>query len=188
MDKELIKYYDFALEKKPCHPIDIESANYICNWINENFIFRMLEIGSGSGFSSNFFALNSNLKNIVSIEKKFGFYMICKRECLSEKITFIWEDFRKYKSDEKYPLIFLDASKTNQKNLFKKATKFLKEKGTIIIDNIFLNRLREKTDKNSLKIVSKIDQFKEFLLSLENFSVEIVNIGDGLAICQKKEK
>lgn len=182
---ELMAYYERALSAKPSHPIDLDAAEFICKYINDNYIFRMLEIGSGIGFSANYFALNSKLTTIVSIEKEFGFYLKSKTKSLSDKIEFIWKDFLEYESNEKYPLIFLDASKSNQIELFEKATTFLKNKGTIIVDNIFMRRLRFKEDKNSIKILEKVDAFKKYLLDNTKFNVDIVEIGDGLAICQK---
>lgn len=183
----LIEYYEKALNVKPSHPIDLDAGEFICKLINDRYIFRMLEIGSGIGFSANYFALNSNLTSIVSIEKEFGFYLKSKIMKLSNKIEFIWKDFLEYESKTKYPLIFLDASKSNQIELFKKAETFLKSKGLIIVDNIFMNRIRHKDNKNAIKLLEKVDAFKEYLLALENYDVKIENVGDGLVICQKKD-
>lgn len=187
MNKELLNYYEFALENKPQHPIDLDSADFICNWINEHFIFRMLEIGSGVGFSANYFALNTNMTSIVSVEKEFGFYLMCKKKQLSNKIEFVWKDFLEFNTITKYPLIFLDASKSKQIELFEKAKTFLKNKGTIIVDNIFMKRVLLKKNKNSEKLLNKVEEFKTYLNNLSDFNVNIVDVGDGLAICQKKD-
>lgn len=183
---QLMKYYDVALNAKPSHPIDLDTANYICNFIDENYIFRMLEIGSGIGFSANYFALNTKMTNLVSVEKEFGFFLECKKRQLSNKIDFVWKDFLEYESRTKYPLVFLDANKSKQVELFEKAIAFLKPKGTIIVDNIFLKRVASKQTKNAAKILEKAELFKQYLLRLENFKVEILDIGDGIAICQKR--
>lgn len=183
--ERLMKYYEMALTIKKAHPLDLDTANFIANWIDENYIFRMLEIGSGIGFSANYLALNTKMTSITSLEKDFGYYMEAKKRSLSEKIEFIWTDFREFDTHTKYPLIFLDASKYNQIELFNKAKKFLKAKGTIIIDNIYLRRVRSRTDKKALKIIKKSEEFKEYLLRLEDFKVKIADVGDGVAICQK---
>lgn len=185
--EKLFNYYEYALQAKPSHPIELDSAKFICEWINNNYIFRMLEIGSGVGFSANYFAINSQLTSIVSLEKQFGFYLECKKRSMSEKIEFVWKDFFEYESYTKFPLIFLDASKSKQIDLFERAQKFLKKEGTIIVDNIFLKRLQKKDDKKSLKLLEKAKKFENYLNSLENFNIKIIDIGDGIAICQKKD-
>ncbi|MDE5545731.1 MAG: hypothetical protein K2I76_03890, partial [Malacoplasma sp.] len=185
-------YYEKSLEYKPQYPIDKETADYICNFINENQISFMLEIGSGIGYSANYFALNSSISAIDSYEKEFNFYTICNSNKMSRKINFIWKDFLE-ESDNfcKYPLIFIDASKTKQIELFEKSINFLDDNGFIIIDNINLNRLKEKyyspsvgtkTIKSIEKILVKSEEFKKYLKNLYDFEVYILEIGDGLAI------
>lgn len=185
--ERLQQYYEYALSAKPSHPIDLDAAQYICDLINERYIYRMLEVGSGIGFSANYFALNTHMTSITSIEKEFGFFMECKKRKLSDKIEFIWKNFNDFESISKYPLIFLDAAKSKQEELFLKAEKLLKSRGLIIVDNIFLKRLQNRNDSDAIKLIEKNEKFKDFLLNLENFNVEIVDVGDGLAICQKKE-
>ena len=118
---------------------------------------------------------------------------------MSKKIKFIWEDFLygelKYIRFNKYPLIFIDAAKSKQKEIFEKSLQFLSDKGTIIVDNINLNRVKEKSDdlnidsrkaKNIKKMLTKAAEFKEYLNCIENFDVKFLNIGDGIVICKRK--
>lgn len=187
MNKTLLNYYEFALNNKPQHPLDLETANFMCKWIDDHYIFRMLEIGSGIGFSANYFALNTKMTSIVSVEKQFGYYLLCKKYQMSDKIEFVWKNFLDYESITKYPLIFLDAAKSKQIELFEKAKTFLKNKGTIMVDNIFLKRLQDKNTKSSEKLIKKSKEFLEYLNNLTDFEITIMDIGDGLAICQRKE-
>lgn len=194
--KVLNEYYSKALEFKPQHPIDKETADFICNYINENKITKMLEIGSGVGYSANYFALKSTIFSIDSYEKQFGFYQYAKINSLSKKIKFIYEDFLTGKVvDNKYPLIFIDASKTKQIEIFEKSLNYLTDNGVIIIDNIDLNRLKEKYSSPTIgsksiksleKIIIKSEEFKKYLDSLENILVTYFEIGDGIVLCQRK--
>ncbi len=192
----LKEYYEKSLEYKPQHPIDKESADFICNFINKNKISKMLEIGSGVGYSANYFALNSFISEIDSYEKEFNFFLFCRLNKLSEKINFVCKDFL-FETENflKYPLIFIDASKSKQIELFEKSINFLEDKGFIIVDNINLNRLKNRYLSSSVsnkkvkaieKILLKNEKFKKYLNNLFNFKIEILEIGDGLAICQKK--
>ncbi|MDE7075566.1 MAG: hypothetical protein K2O21_02935 [Malacoplasma sp.] len=192
----LKEYYEKSLEYKPQHPIDKQTADFICNFINDNQINLMLEIGSGIGYSANYFALNSSILGIDSYEKEFDFYTICNSNKLSQKINFIWKNFLdEFDNYYKYQLIFIDASKTKQIELFEKSINFLDDNGFIIVDNIDLKRLKEKylspsvgtkTIKSIEKILVKSEEFKKYLKNLPDFKVWILEIGDGLAICQKK--
>lgn len=197
--KTLKEYYNEALNFKPQHPIDDETANFICDFIYDNKIEKMLEIGSGVGYSANYFAINSSIFQIDSYEKEFGFFLFAKDNSMSKKIKFIWEDFLygelKYIRFNKYPLIFIDAAKSKQKEIFEKSLQFLSDKGTIIVDNINLNRVKEKSDdlnidsrkaKNIKKMLTKAAEFKEYLNCIENFDVKFLNIGDGIVICKRK--
>lgn len=197
--KTLKEYYIKSLDFKPQHPIDEETAKFICDFIYENKIEKMLEIGSGVGYSANYFALNSPIFHIDSYEKEFGFYHFAKYNSLSKKITFIWGDYLYGKTEEikynKYPLIFIDASKTRQREIFEKSLEFLSDNGTIIVDNIDLKRLKEKLQgpyittkhsKNTEKILVKSIEFKNYLKSIKDFDITFFDIGDGFAVCKRK--
>lgn len=180
----LEKYYELCLNINKVYPINKTSADYICKWINDSLVFSMLEIGSGIGYNSNYFIKNSNLVSVVSIEKKFGNYLKAKKINKSQKINFIWKNFLDFESKEKFPLIFWDLYNINEIEIFNKASNFLNYKGVIIINNIGSSKI--KNDKNfDLNLVQKIESFKNFLLSINNFSIKIIDVDNGIAICEK---
>ncbi|MCF0217871.1 MAG: hypothetical protein HUJ42_02390 [Malacoplasma sp.] len=191
--QDLKQYYQAALEFKPQYPIERETGDFICNFINENKIYKMLEIGSGVGYSANYFALNSNVFQIDSYEKDFGFYEFAKKNVLSKKINFYWKDFLYDEIQYNlYPLIFIDASKASQIKIFEKAINFLDKNGVIIVDNIDLKRVKEKYNhpwihtkatKSIERLLTRNEEFKNFLASLADFEVVIYEVGDGVAIC-----
>lgn len=183
------KFYLECIENNH-HPLEIEAADYICKYINANNISNMLEIGSGVGFSSYYFINNSNIKNIDSLEINEQYYLKAKENVKNNKVNFININFMNYECDKLYDLIFIDASKTKQIDIFNKATTLLKNNinSTIVIDNIALKRLKEKENKNTLKLLNKHNDFLNYLNELTQWEINYIDVGDVLAICKRKEK
>lgn len=164
-----------------------DSINKICEIININCFSNMLEIGSGFGYSSLYFFLNSKIKNIISLEKNIdNFFYLSLISQTYKNITFINVDAFEYNTENKFDLILIDGPKSKQNLLFEKYEKFLKENGIIIIDNIFMNNLRKLNTIRANKLIGKVDDFKNYLKSLNDWNIDFLDIGDGLAICKRK--
>lgn len=179
--KEIIKI------SKNAHPLDFASCKFICKIINENNLKNLLEIGTGFGFSSLYFAINSNIEKIITIEKNIDNFNFAKKQNKTNKITYLNEDVFFYYSNEKFDCIFIDGPKSNQIKLFEILEKFLNDNGIIIIDNIFLNRVKNKVqNKNTFKLLKRNDDFKNYLRDLNNYYVEFIDIGDGIALLKRR--
>lgn len=168
------------------YPLDIDSCEYICKLINDNNLETCLEIGTGLGFSSLYFSLFSSIKSIDTIEKNKEYFLEAIKQHYTNKVNYINMDAFHFTTSKKYDLIFIDGPKSNQILLFDIVSKYLTPNGYLVIDNIFLNRLKNKDKEKNIKIINKVNDFKQYLLSLPNIEVNIVDIGDGLAVIKRK--
>ena len=170
-----------------------DGIEYLCNYIREHNIKRILEIGSAIGYSSIKMALVSDDIKITTIEKDDKRYNIAvdniNKFNLSDRINIILGDALETEIDGEYDLIFIDASKGNNINFFNKYSKNLSSYGIIITDNLLFHGLvRDESKiqtKNQRGIVRKIKQFIEFLDNNNEFETEYLDVGDGIAISRR---
>ena len=183
----------YAKEKRV--PIMMKDGiEYLCNFIKENKIKRILEIGSAIGYSSIKMAVVDEDITITTIEKDEDRYNIAVNNIekfgLSDRINIILGDGLEVNIEGEFDLIFIDASKGNNINFFNKFSKNLGSYGIIITDNLLFHGLvRDEgliKTKNQRGIVRKIKQFIEFLDNNEEFETEYLDVGDGIAISRRK--
>ena len=171
-----------------------DGIEYLCNYIKEHKIKRILEIGSAIGYSAIKMALVADDIMITTIEKDEKRYNVAvdniNKFNLSNRINIILGDALETEIDGEYDLIFIDASKGNNINFFKKYSKNLSSYGIIITDNLLFHGLVKDENliqtRNQRGIVRKIKQFVEFLDNNLEFSTEYLDVGDGIAISRRK--
>ena len=99
-----------------------DGIEYLCQFIKDNNIKRILEIGSAIGYSSIKMALVSDDIEITTIEKDVLRYNIAVENInkfnLDKRIDIILGDALETEIDSLYDLIFIDASKGNNINFF----------------------------------------------------------------------
>ena len=89
--------------------------------------------------------------------------------------------------NNKYDVVFIDAAKGKYPFFLKQALRMLKENGIIIADNV-LYKGYVMSDYNKHKQRTAVRNLREFLQELqenEELEVEILEVGDGLAIARK---
>lgn len=171
-----------------------DGIEYLCNYIKEHKVKRILEIGSAIGYSAIKMALVSDDIIVTTIEKDEKRYNIAvdniRNFKLEDRINIILGDALETEIDGEYDLIFIDASKGNNINFFNKYSKNLKYDGIIITDNLLFHGLvRDEgliQTKNQRGIVKKIKLFIEFLDNHSEFETEYLDVGDGIAISRRK--
>lgn len=192
INKELSLIEDYA--KDNYVPIMLKDGiEYLCNYIKENNIKNILEVGSAIGYSAIKMALVSEDVTITTIEKDENRYNMAVDNIhkfnLDKRINIILGDAREVELTDKYDLIFIDASKGNNIYFFEKFTDNLAQDGVIITDNLsFHGRVEDAsliTSKNQLGIVKKIKTFIEYLDNNKEFTTTYVNVGDKIAISKK---
>ena len=167
---------------------------YLINYIKENNIKNILEIGSAIGYSSIMMAsINSDIK-ITTIERDKDRYDLAvsniKKYNLDKQINIIYGDAVDTDITGMYDLIFIDAAKGKNIFFFEKYKNNLVKRGTIITDNLSFHGLVEDSDlvktKNQRGIVNKIKDFISFLGNNDEFDTEYIPVGDKIAISKRR--
>lgn len=168
---------------------------YLCNYIKENNIKNILEIGSAIGYSAIMMAKVSKDIKVTTIEKDLERYTLAvsniKKQELDNQINIINADAVDINLSDKYDLIFIDAAKGKNTLFFNKFKDNLSNQGTIITDNLSFHGLVEdprlvKT-KNQRGIVNKIKSYIEFLDTNKEFTTTYTKVGDTIAISKRRD-
>ena len=168
-----------------------DNIEYLKKIIKEEGLFEILELGTAIGYSAICMASVSDKVRITTIERNEELYNEAvknvKEANMENKINLIFDDiFNVDLSNKKYDLIFIDAAKAQYIKFFEKFSPLLKENGVIISDNIELLDLQRLTDsKRSKRLIEKMQNYKKYLLDLEGYKTEFLDIGDGFAITRK---
>lgn len=182
-------------DKKGIPIMEKEGILFLKEFIKLNNIKNILEIGSAIGYSAINMALVDKNINIVTIEKDNIRYLEAlkniKKINLDKQITLVLSDALHFNTDDKYDLIFIDASKTKYIEFFNKFSKNLTPKGFIVTDNIKFHNLvnsdKSEMSKNVKGIVNGIEKYIEFLKSNTEFKTRFFDIGDGIAVSKRKK-
>ena len=176
--------------------IQDESLGYIKQYIVENNVKTILEIGTAIGYSAIMMALINPAITITSIERDEKRYLEAvkniKKANLQDRITLIYNDALETKLDEEFDLIFIDAAKGQNIKFFELFSKNLKRNGTIITDNLNFHGLvntdiEQIESRNVRGLVRKIRDYITFLKENKEFETEFLDIGDGLSVSIKRE-
>lgn len=146
-----------------------QSLRLINEMIVSKQVHSILELGSGIGYSAYALSLNACVQKIITIERDTKRYLLAKANLANNaKIHVENIDAIDYQTNDYFDLIFFDANKTHQKELFEKFSKKLASNGLIIIDNIFLKKYEDqkKLNKNQRNLMAKIHSFEKYLKSL----------------------
>lgn len=174
-----------------------EGIEFLLNFIKDNNIENILEVGTAVGYSAIRMASISPLIKVTSIERDSTRYMEAvkniAKEHLEDRITLIFKDAIDVEFDKntKFDLIFIDAAKGKNTDFFQKFQKYLNPNGYIITDNLKFHGcvdkpLEEIESRNVRGLVRKIRSYIEFLKSNEEFETEFYDVGDGISVSRRK--
>lgn len=187
---DLIKEMKEYAEENNVPIITDEGIDYIRDYIKENNIKRILEVGAAIGYSSILMALIDDEITITTIERDEKRYLEAvkniKKFHLEERITLLYKDAFDVELDEEFDLVFIDAAKAQNTRFFEKFSKNLAKQGTIITDNMNFHGLVEDESKiesrNLRALIRKVKAYHDFLENNEDYKTIFLNIGDGLAV------
>lgn len=170
-----------------------DGIDFLTNYIKENNIKNILEIGSAIGYSAIKMALVNDDIKITTIERDKERYDIAIQNIkdfnLEDRINIINEDALNIDINGMYDLIFIDAAKSQYIKFFEKFSSNLAIKGVIVTDNLSFHGLVEDDSKtnnrNTKQLVRKIRNYIDYLKNNENYVTTFYKTGDGIAISVK---
>lgn len=170
-----------------------EGIEFLTNFILENDVKKILEIGTAIGYSAIKMALADENIMITTIERDEIRYQEALNNIskfhLENRIHVIFEDALDTIVNDTYDLIFIDAAKSQNIRFFEKFEKNLGANGYIVTDNLNFHGLvnsNEKMSKNLTQLIKKIRNYIVFLKENKNYNTIFYNFGDGISISTKK--
>ena len=166
---------------------------FICNYIKENNIKRILEIGTAIGFSAIEFARVAPDVTVTTIELDIDRHIKALQNIhdngLDDRIKAINADALMIELDDTFDLIFIDAAKGQYINFFEKYKKNLAPQGVFISDNLsfhgMVDDLTLTHNYSTIKLVKKIRKYIDFLRNNNEFSTTFFDFGDGISVSKK---
>jgi predicted O-methyltransferase YrrM len=168
-----------------------ESLDFITGKLAEIKPHRVLEIGTAIGFSAiNFSKYLDEGGRIDTIEIES---LRVEQALENIKMVGVEDKIRVMEGDaldilpylnEKYDVIFIDASKGKYNEFFEHALRLIKVGGWIIADNVLYKGM-VMSDYNKHKqrtAVNKLRAFIDSVMSNERLESELFDIGDGLTV------
>ena len=172
-----------------------DGIEFLTQYIKENNVKTILEIGSAIGYSAIRMALVDKSIKVTTIERDKNRYnekvKNIKEFNLENQVEIINTDALEYTTDKQFDLIFIDAAKAQYIKFFEKYKTNLKQNGTIISDNLDFHGLVKNpeltTNRNTKQLVRKINTYIEFLKENKEFKTEFISLGDGIGISKRHQ-
>ena len=169
-------------------------VDFICSYIKEHNIKRILEIGTAIGFSAIEFARTAPDVYVTTIEMDIDRHIKARQNIhdsgLDNRIKAIHADALKLELPDQFDLIFIDAAKGQYINFFEKYKANLAPGGVFVSDNLSFHGMVEDLtlthNYSTIKLVRKIRKYKEFLQQNTEFSTTFYDYGDGISISIRK--
>lgn len=173
-----------------------DGIEFLTNYIVENKINTVLEIGTAIGYSAIMMALANPNLTVTTIERDEKRYLEAlkniKKLNLENRITLIFNDALDVNIEGKYDLIFIDAAKAQSIKFFEKFERNLNLGGVIVTDNLEFHGLVKKKEeeiesRNLRALVRKVKEYINFLKANDRYETEFLSIGDGISVSKKIE-
>ena len=167
--------------------------DFICNYIRDNNIKRILEIGTAIGFSAIEFARVAPDITVTTIELDIDRHIKALQNIhdsgLDGRIKAINADALQLELDDTFDMIFIDAAKGQYINFFEKYKNNLAADGVFISDNLsFHGMVADLTlthNYSTIKLVKKIRKYIDFLKQNTEFSTTFFEFGDGISVSKR---
>lgn len=170
-----------------------DGIEFLTNFIKENNIKSILEIGTAIGYSAIKMCLVSDDINVTTIERDKDRYNIAIKNIkdfnLDNRINVIYADALEIEINGNYDLIFIDAAKAQNIKFFQKYEILLNKNGYIVTDNLNFHGLvntDKKISRNLRQLVRKINNYIEFLKQNNDYDTIFYEVGDGISISRKR--
>lgn len=173
-----------------------EGIDFLIDFILKNNINSVLEIGSAIGYSAIMMAIANPSLKITTIERDQSRYLEALKNIkafdLEDRVTLVFNDALDANIEGMFDLIFIDAAKGQNIKFFEKYELNLNDGGYIITDNMNFHGLVDKEpeeieSRNLRQLIRKINEYRDYLTTRDDYDIEVYNIGDGIAVARKKE-
>ena len=170
-----------------------DGIEFLKDYIKNNNIKTILEIGSAIGYSAMQMASISDDIKVVTIERDEKRYQEAvsniKEYGYEKQIDILLEDALNVQIDGTFDLIFIDAAKAQYIKFFDKFKHNLNKNGVIVSDNLNFHGLIDqdttKMSRNLRGLIKKLNNYITFLKNNQEFKTEFYNIGDGISLSFK---
>ena len=171
-----------------------DGIEFLTQYIKDNNVKTVLEIGSAIGYSAIRMALVDKDIKVTTIERDKERYNEAVKNIkefnLENQIEIFNADALDFEIDKQFDLIFIDAAKAQYIKFFEKYKNNLKQDGTIISDNLDFHGLVKNpeltSNRNTKQLVRKINTYIEFLKENKEFKTEFISLGDGIGISKRQ--
>ena len=172
-----------------------DTMQFIVDYINQNKVETILEIGTAIAFGSINMAMCDSVKHITTLEIDTTNYRealqnIAKFNML-DKIDARLIDAKWYieECDKKFDLIYLDGPKGQYINYLPRLLQLLNPNGAIIADNIFFHGMATGeivTPASCRSMVNGLRLYVEEVTHNPNLETHIYQLGDGVCVTRLK--
>ena len=172
-----------------------DTMDFIVNYIKQNNVQYILEIGTAIAFGSINMAMCDSVKHITTLEIDTTNYrealINIAQHNLLHKIDAKLIDARQYidECDKKFDLIYLDGPKGQYINYLPRLLKLLNPNGTIIADNIFFHGMSTgeiPTPSSCRSMVNGLRQYVDEVTHNDKLETHIYKMGDGVCVTKIK--
>ena len=173
-----------------------ESAKFLYDFVRENKIKTVLEIGTAIGYSGNII-LSAGAERLVTVdinEKSLNVAMFAfEKTGYIDRVNVIKEDAMRVivelvERGERFDMIFLDGPKGQYINYLPYLTKLIGREGVIFADNVLLGGMVDSNEKIPHRKRTMVNNLRKYLniVNDEPYDTELFRIEDGVAITRYK--
>ena len=169
-----------------------KSAKFLYDFVKNNNIKNVLEIGTAIGYSGSIIVSAGALK-LTTVEINSDYIDIAKNtfqkvgildkiEIINGDAKFVIADL--LKENKKFDMIFLDGAKGQYIAYLDTLTKLLEKEGVIFADNVLLSGMVESSDEIPHKKRTMVVNLRKYLKRVfeKPYSSELIRLEDGIAI------
>lgn len=173
-----------------------KSAEFLYNYVKDNNIKNVLEIGTAIGFSGSII-LSAGAEKLTTIEIKEKSYLKSKETFeklnLTDKVEGYLADAKDIietlrLSGRKFDMIFLDGAKGQYINYLDILKDLLNDGGVIFADNVLLHGMVEMEGIVPKKKRTMVVNLRKYLEEINKYPYEseLIRLEDGIAITKVK--
>ena len=157
---------------------------------------KILELGTGIGYSTHWMLLATKNCKITSLDQNKERISIAKKFLLYSDLAArvdlknIWiEDFFLQNKKKEFDFIFLDSQKSTYDKILKDIFLCLKKNGLLLVDNVLFKGqiplAKDLVSKKYKNAVLSIQKFNKKIFQSQNWETHLFPLGDGVIVAKK---